>query len=197
MIRLGGTGVLRDKGVGDQLGEHAALQAAPLDRGHGVGDDVQLVPAADQLPADRLRVRQGKDALSQGGQIVPVALGRIPGQAERLQELDEPLQCQCLLGDLSTVERGPQLLIDPVIELPVLRRIGNIICQAHGGKGPRRGLRKIEQGVVRIKEQIGILHGEDSFHRKDLPLSILSHHTGNGNHRRPWAAYHGMRGNAG
>ena len=56
-VRLGGSGVLGNKGVRDEICEHTALQAAALDGGHSVGDNVQLVPPADQFPADRLRVR--------------------------------------------------------------------------------------------------------------------------------------------
>ena len=50
-VRLGGSGVLGNKGVRDESCEHTALQAAALDGGHSVGDDVQLVPPADQFPA--------------------------------------------------------------------------------------------------------------------------------------------------
>lgn len=172
------------------------LQAAAVDGGHSVGDDVQLVPPADQFLADRLRMRQGIDPGTQGSEVIPVALVWVPRQLQRLKKAHKTLQRHIVLGDLSPVKGCPQLLVDPVVEGAGIQRIRNAVAPAHGGKGTGRGFWKVEQGVIRVKEQIGKFHGEDSF-RESLTTCIVSHPNRKGNHRRPRRAYHGLRGNAG
>ena len=101
-----------------------------------------------------------------------------------------------ILAHLPHFGHTERKFVDPVVEGAGIQRIRNAVAPAHGGKGTGRGFWKVEQGVIRVKEQIGKFHGENSF-RESLTTCIVSHPNRKGNHRRPRRAYHGLRGNAG
>ena len=106
-VWLGGACFLRNESVGEHIAEGTGFQTAPLDRGHCVGNDVQLVAPPGQLPADLLCMGEGKDRLAQSRQIIPVALGGIPVQVQDFQKTDVPLQRYELLCDFTPVKSRP------------------------------------------------------------------------------------------
>ena len=106
-VGLGSAGLLRNKRIGNKMGEHTALQAAALDGGHGVGGDVKPVAAVYQKTAYLFCVGKRIDPGAQCCQIVPVGCGGIPIQSQRPEKPNKPLQRDEFLGNFSPVEGVP------------------------------------------------------------------------------------------
>ena len=96
--------------------------------------------------------------MPQGGQVVPVALTGVPVQLQSLEKAHITLMGHEVLGHFTPIKGMPQNLVDLMVELIDLRRVGNAVGGTHDGKGPGRGLGKIKQRIVCVKEQIGIFH---------------------------------------
>ena len=126
-----------------------------------------MAPGA-QLPADLLGVVQGKDPLAQGVAIVPIACRRVPFQLYLLQKADVALQRDIVLAHLAPVKGGPEFQVDGVVALVKLFGKGYTLGAAHFLKGPRGGLGKIEEGIVRVEEEVEVIHTGPSF-RVNLP----------------------------
>ena len=113
--RFGGTRLLADKGGGDIGNDGAFRQTAPLDRGHRVGNKIQLMAAGEGV-AHLLRVGQHEGALAQGMEMQGVAALGVPVKPHGRQEITEALHHQKLLGTLASVKGRPHLVITALVE---------------------------------------------------------------------------------
>ena len=148
---LGSPCLLTDEGIGDVGDDGAAAQALTLDGGHGVGDEVERMGAA-QLTADLLGVGQQHIADAEGGEMGMVAaLGRAL-EADGGEEITIALDNEEILGHLATVEGRPHTGIALLVGAEVLLRVGDVMLRADGGEGGAVGLIEVEEGIVRVKE---------------------------------------------
>ena len=148
---LGPAGLLADEGVGDVRGDAAAAQTLPLDGGHRVGDQIQLMILA-QPAAHILGVGQQHMADAQRGQMDAASLLGVTLEANLGEKVAEALDYQKILGDLAPVEGRPEAAVAALVDFIILLGIGHIVFPAHGGEGGAVGLIKIKEGIVGVKE---------------------------------------------
>ena len=153
---LAGPGILGDEGVGDIGGYGAAVQAAALDGGHSVGDDIETV-GPGQGAADLLGVGQKKRALPQRCQVDVVAEGGVTIQCHCLQETAKAFYHQKILGTLASVEGSPHGVVTALVEGKGLIGVGDIALPADGVEGIAVGGIEIEESVIGIEKQVRIV----------------------------------------
>ena len=153
---LAGPGILGDEGVGDIGGHGAAVQAAALDGGHSVGDDIETV-SPGQGAAGLLGVGQKKRALPKRCQVDAVAKGGITVQCHGLKKVAETLYHQEIFSTLASVEGSPHGVVTALVEGKGLIGVGDIALPADGVEGIAVGGIEIEESVIGIEKQVRIV----------------------------------------
>ena len=163
IVKVGGIRLAHPHLLGDEHplkvgGDGGVGEPGLLHGGHGVGEKVEpVVPAED--PAQFLRAGQEHGPLSQGPEVVPVQGLRVrpfPGDG---QVAAETLHQQILLGAQPPVKIPPQVGVALVIELVALLGEGQAVGAAQEEMGVPLRLVKVEEGVVRVEEQVWVGHG--------------------------------------
>ena len=153
---LAGPGLLGDEGVGD-IGSHgAAVQTTALDRGHGVGDDIEAV-GPGQGAADLLGMGEKKRTFPQSLQVDAVAEGGVTIQRHGLQETAKAFYHQKILGTLASVEGSPHGVVTALVESKGLIGVGDIALPADGVEGIAVSGIEIEESVIGIEKQVRIV----------------------------------------
>lgn len=137
-------------------GHGAAVQAAALDGGHGVGDDIETV-GPGQGAAGLLGVGQKKRALPQRCQVDAVAKGGIAVQCHSLKKVAETLYHQEIFSTLASVEGSPHGVVTALVEGKGLIGVGDIALPADGMEGIAVGGIEIEESVIGIEKQVRIV----------------------------------------
>ena len=153
---LAGSGLLGDEGVSD-IGSHgAAVQATALDRGHGVGDDIEAV-GPGQGAADLLGMGEKKRTFPQSLQVDAVAKGGITVQCHGLKKVAETLYHQEIFSTLASVEGSPHGVVTALVEGKGLSGVGDIALLADGVEGIAVGGIESEESVIGIEKQVRIV----------------------------------------
>ena len=140
---FGGMGIFGNEGFSNQWSEDAIFQAAFLNTGNGVGDEIECVGLTETL-ADFLRVRHGKDAFSETCGVDLIAELRITVKSDLMQEANKALPAKEFFADFTTVKGRPKLCVDCFIKCVSLSRVRNIQFGTQGIKSKCGGFFKIK-----------------------------------------------------
>ena len=157
LFGLGTAHLLRDEAMFKVGSQRTGTEAALLNRGDAVGDDIETALSVQTL--DKLQSPLQQVSLpSESGLVVPRHQYRIAIVAHRGEIIGEPLHLQSVSCGLTPLKPLPMSVVDGGIDRDRLLALVKSAGGQTGAEGVVLGAGEVQEGVVGIEKSDGVGH---------------------------------------